>query len=69
MREGYNPPTSQAIDHVLAPERPLDATHQRAESWTRGWVLMALAPGAQLGSYEIVGAIGAGGMGEKLCRW
>ena len=25
---------------------------------------MALAPGAKLGPYEIVGAVGAGGMGE-----
>jgi serine/threonine protein kinase len=28
---------------------------------------MALAPGTRLGAYEIVGAIGAGGMGEVYC--
>jgi hypothetical protein len=30
---------------------------------------MTLAPGVRLGPYEVVAAIGAGGMGEKLCRW
>ena len=25
--------------------------------------------GTQLGPYEIIGPLGAGGMGEKLCRW
>jgi hypothetical protein len=30
---------------------------------------MGLAAGSRLGAYEIVGLIGAGGMGEKLCRW
>jgi hypothetical protein len=29
---------------------------------------MTLAPGTSLGPYEIVALIGAGGMGEKLCR-
>jgi hypothetical protein len=29
---------------------------------------MALAQGAQVGSFEVVGLLGVGGMGEKLCR-
>jgi len=29
---------------------------------------LALAPGTRLGSYEIVAPLGAGGMGERLCR-
>jgi hypothetical protein len=28
-----------------------------------------LAAGTRLGAYEIQAAIGAGGMGETLCRW
>ena len=28
---------------------------------------MTLAAGARLGPYEILSALGAGGMGEKLC--
>jgi hypothetical protein len=30
---------------------------------------MALEAGTQLGTYQIMAMIGAGGMGEKLCRW
>jgi hypothetical protein len=30
---------------------------------------MTPAAGTRLGSYEIQAAIGAGGMGETLCRW
>ena len=30
---------------------------------------MTLAPGLRLGAYAILSAVGAGGMGEKLCKW
>jgi len=30
---------------------------------------MPLGPGTRLGPYEILSAIGAGGMGEKVRRW
>jgi hypothetical protein len=30
---------------------------------------MPLTPSTRLGAYEITGPLGAGGMGETLCRW
>jgi hypothetical protein len=30
---------------------------------------MTLSTGVRIGPYEIISALGAGGMGETLCRW